>query len=122
MAHVLGTIRRLIATIDDPAVIQKILDRLGLPGAREDPGSPLPLTAAGAEQPALPGLTVYAVPGSGQPRTSALPVPDGPVEGSHPVMQDPDLISDPRSGRIGPRWEGANPRCDTADPGGRLSG
>jgi hypothetical protein len=45
----------LIATIDDPAVIQKILAHLGLPGAREDPRPLLPLTAAGAEQPALPG-------------------------------------------------------------------
>ncbi|MDO8476388.1 MAG: hypothetical protein Q7W02_09380 [Candidatus Rokubacteria bacterium] len=49
---------QLIATIDDPAVIQRILAHLGLPGAREDPRSPLPLTAAGAEQPALPGVTV----------------------------------------------------------------
>jgi len=39
----------LIATIDDPAVIQKILARLGLPGAREDPRPPLPRTAAGTE-------------------------------------------------------------------------
>ncbi|HEV2054777.1 MAG TPA: transposase [Methylomirabilota bacterium] len=49
---------QLIATIDDPAVIQKILARLGLPGTREDPRPPLPLTAAGAEQPTLPGVTV----------------------------------------------------------------
>jgi len=49
---------QLIATIDDPAVIQKILARLGLPGAREDPRPPLPLTAAGAEQPPLPGVSV----------------------------------------------------------------
>ncbi len=35
-----------IATIDDPAVIQWILADLGLPGAREDPRPPLPLTAA----------------------------------------------------------------------------
>jgi hypothetical protein len=46
-----------IATIDDPGVIQKILAHLGLPGAREDPRPPLPLTAAGAEQPALPGVS-----------------------------------------------------------------
>jgi hypothetical protein len=44
----------LIATIDDPAVIQKILARLGLPGAREDPRPPLPLIAAGAERPTFP--------------------------------------------------------------------
>jgi hypothetical protein len=48
----------LIATIDDPAVIQKILAHLGLPGAREDPRPLLPLTAAGAEQPALPSKSV----------------------------------------------------------------
>jgi hypothetical protein len=49
---------QLIATIDAPAVIQKILAPLGLPGAREDPRPPLPVTAAGAEHPALPGVTV----------------------------------------------------------------
>jgi len=49
---------QLIATINDPAVIQRILAHLGLPGAREDPRPPLPLIAAGAEQPALPGVTV----------------------------------------------------------------
>jgi hypothetical protein len=49
---------RLIATIDDPAVIQRVLAHLGLPRAREDPRPPLPLTAAAAEQPALPGVTV----------------------------------------------------------------
>jgi hypothetical protein len=58
VAHVLGTIRRLIATIDDPAVIQKILARLGLSGAREGSRPALPPTAAGTQQPALPGLTV----------------------------------------------------------------
>jgi hypothetical protein len=46
----------LIATIDDPAVIQRILAHLGLPGAREDPRPPLSLTAAGAAQPSLPGV------------------------------------------------------------------
>ena len=49
---------QLITTIDDPAVIQRILAHLGLPGAREDPRPPLPLTAPAAEQPALPGVTV----------------------------------------------------------------
>jgi hypothetical protein len=58
VAQVLGTIRRLIATIDDPAVVQKILAHRGLPAAREGPRPALPLIAAGAEQPALPGLTV----------------------------------------------------------------
>ena len=49
---------QLIATIDDPVVIQRILAHLALPGAREDPRPPFPLTAAGAEQQALPGVTV----------------------------------------------------------------
>jgi len=49
---------QLIATIDDPAVIRKILARLGHAGAWEDPRPPLPLTAAGAERPSLPGLSV----------------------------------------------------------------
>jgi hypothetical protein len=49
---------QLIVTIDDPAMIKKILAHLGLPGAREDPQPPLPLTAAGAEQPTLPGVSV----------------------------------------------------------------
>ncbi|MDP2702220.1 MAG: hypothetical protein Q8P98_09150 [Candidatus Rokubacteria bacterium] len=49
---------QLIATIDDPAVIPKILARLGFPGAREHPRPPLPQTAAGAEQPTLPGVSV----------------------------------------------------------------
>jgi hypothetical protein len=56
---------QLIATIDDPAIIQEILAHLGLPGAREDPRPPLPLTAAGVEQQALPGVSVQAVPGAG---------------------------------------------------------
>jgi len=49
---------QLIATIDDPAATQKILAHLGLPRAREDPRPPLLLTAAGAEQSTLPGVTV----------------------------------------------------------------
>ncbi len=49
---------QLIATIDDPAVIQRILAHLGLPRAREDPQPPLPLTATAAEQPALSSVTV----------------------------------------------------------------
>jgi hypothetical protein len=47
-----------IATIEDPAVIQRTLAHRGLPGAREDPRPSLPLTAAGTEQPALLGVTV----------------------------------------------------------------
>jgi hypothetical protein len=49
---------RLMATIDAPVVIQRILAPLVLPGARAGPPSPLPLTAAGAELPTLPGVTV----------------------------------------------------------------
>ena len=49
---------RMIATIDDPAVIQRILADLGLPGAREDPRPPLLPIAAEAEQPTLPSVTV----------------------------------------------------------------
>jgi len=49
---------QLIATIEDPAVIQQILAHLGLPRPREDPRLPLPLTLPAAEQPVLPGVTV----------------------------------------------------------------
>jgi hypothetical protein len=45
---------QLIATIDDPAVIQKILAHLGLPGARDGPQSPSAGSASRAEPPALP--------------------------------------------------------------------
>jgi hypothetical protein len=47
----------LIATIDDPAVIQRILAHLGLPGTRESP-PPCSMTEVGAEPPTLPGGTV----------------------------------------------------------------
>jgi hypothetical protein len=46
---------QLMATIDDPAVIQRILAHLGLPGARAGPSSG---AAARAEQPALPDMTL----------------------------------------------------------------
>ena len=49
---------QLIATIEDPAVIQRILAHLGLPDTRDDPHPPCSMTAAGAEQPTLPGVTV----------------------------------------------------------------
>ena len=49
---------QLIATIEDPAVIQRILAHLGLPGTRDDPQLPWSMTAAGAEQPTLPGVPV----------------------------------------------------------------
>jgi hypothetical protein len=49
---------RLIATIDDPAVIQRIIAHLELPGARAGPPSPFPGSAARAEQQALPEMTL----------------------------------------------------------------
>jgi len=48
---------QLIATIEDPAVIQGILAPLGLPGTRDGPLPPVFMTEAGAEQQALPGVT-----------------------------------------------------------------
>ena len=49
---------QLIATIEDPAVIHRILAHLGLPRRRDDPRPPCSMTAAGSEQPTLPGVTV----------------------------------------------------------------
>ena len=49
---------QLMATIDDPAVIQRILAHLGLPDARAGPQSPSSGAAARAEQPALPDMTL----------------------------------------------------------------
>jgi hypothetical protein len=50
---------QLIATIEDPAVIQRILAHLGLPGTREGP-PPCSMTEVGGEQLPLPlpGVTV----------------------------------------------------------------
>jgi hypothetical protein len=48
---------QLIATIDDPAVIQKILAHLGLAAARDGPQSPSAVSAARVEQQALPYVT-----------------------------------------------------------------
>jgi len=45
---------RLIATIEDPAVIARILAHLGLSGFRDGPGPAPPSAAAPAEQHALP--------------------------------------------------------------------
>jgi hypothetical protein len=53
---------QLIATIEDPAVIQGILAHLGLPGTRAGPPPPFSMTEAGAEQQAPPGVTFWAVP------------------------------------------------------------
>jgi hypothetical protein len=49
---------QLIATIEDPAVIQRILTLLGLPGTRDGPPPPSSPTAVGAEPPAPPGIAV----------------------------------------------------------------
>ena len=38
------------------------------------------------------------------------------------MIRDPDLTSDPRSGRIGARWEWGHPRRDKAGPEGEPSG
>jgi hypothetical protein len=56
---------RLIPPIDDPVVIQRILAYLGLPGTRDDPQPPGSASAAGAEPPTLPGVTVSAGPEAG---------------------------------------------------------
>jgi hypothetical protein len=48
---------QLIATIDDPAVIQKILGHLGLPGGRDGPPPLAAVPAARAEQWAQPYVT-----------------------------------------------------------------
>jgi len=45
---------RLIATIEDPAVIARILAHLGLSGSRDGPGPAPPSAAPPAEQHALP--------------------------------------------------------------------
>jgi hypothetical protein len=48
---------RLLATIDDPVVLQKILAQVGLPSARDGPRLPCALSGGPAEPPALPGVT-----------------------------------------------------------------
>jgi hypothetical protein len=45
---------QLIATIEDPAVIQRILAHLGLPGARDGPPLRSSVSTAPAKQPVLP--------------------------------------------------------------------
>jgi hypothetical protein len=49
---------QLIATIDDPPGTQRILAHLGLPGVRDGPPLPAAVSAAPAEQPALPSVTL----------------------------------------------------------------
>jgi hypothetical protein len=51
-----GRMQRM-ATIADPAVIQRILAHLGLPGVRDSPPTPSAVSAARAEQRALPCVT-----------------------------------------------------------------
>ena len=46
-----------LATIDDHAVMQKILAHLGLPGARDGPPPPAAVPGARAEQWAQPYVT-----------------------------------------------------------------
>jgi hypothetical protein len=50
--------RLLIATIEDPAAIQRILAHLGHPGSRDGPPPPYAMVAVGGEQPVLPDVTV----------------------------------------------------------------
>jgi hypothetical protein len=114
---------QLSATIDDPAVIQRILAHLGLPGRAG--GSPAPVAPDRGRSRAAGTSRRERLGGAGGPgpsRRSAVPVPDGPAEGSHPVIQEADWISDARSGRFGAKWEGAYPRCDKAGPEGGPSG
>ena len=59
---------------------------------------------------------------TGQPRTSALPVPGASVDSSRPLRRGADVTAPARSGRLGPRWEGCYPRCDTAGSEGGPSG
>jgi len=44
----------LIATIDDPAVIHRILARLAMQGARDDPGPAAAVCPPASKKPALP--------------------------------------------------------------------
>jgi len=61
----------LITTIEDPAVIQRILAHLGLPGTRDGPQPPCSMTAAVGARSTLRGVTVQASQGPGPPRASA---------------------------------------------------
>ena len=49
---------QLIAAIEDPAVIQRILTHLGLPATRDGPPPPSSPPAGGAEPPTPPGIAV----------------------------------------------------------------
>jgi len=54
------------------AILQRILSHLGLPGTREGPPPPCSMTEIGGEHPALPGVTVYAMPWA-QPAADVCP-------------------------------------------------
>lgn len=83
----------LIATIDAPAVIQRILAHLGLPGAREDPREdprpPLPRPRQEPSSPHSLASTSRRCRGPRQPRTSALQLPGAKVENSRPYGEAP---------------------------------
>ena len=66
------------------AILQRILSHLGLPGTREGSPPPCSMTEIGGEHPALPGVTVYAVPWASLSRTSALQLSGAHVENSRP--------------------------------------
>jgi hypothetical protein len=55
---------QVMAAIDGPAVIQRILANLGLPGARAGPPSQSVGSAVRTKQPPLPDLTLKPVPGA----------------------------------------------------------
>jgi D-alanyl-D-alanine carboxypeptidase len=84
------------------------------------------LVARGRPAPDAAGQTrrPTEVPGSMRipSRASAAPPRAAPRSPGPATIQDPDLTSDPRSGRIDARWGGVYPRCDKADPGGKALG
>ena len=98
---------QLIATMNAPAVIQRILAHLGLPDTRDGPRPPSAVSAAPAEQPALPSVTPQ--PGSRgrgpkHARTFALQRLGAQVDSSHLLRRGSGLTFATRSGRIGARW------------------
>jgi hypothetical protein len=78
---------QLMTTIDDPAVIQRILAHLGLPGARAGPPSPSVGSAVRIEQPAaLRDLTLKPLPGARATEAVFVERPGGrrPLAASRP--------------------------------------
>jgi hypothetical protein len=96
---------QLIATLDDPAVIQWVLAHLGLPGARDGPPLPSSVSTAPAKQPALPlGKPVAKQLGPWtHARVEVCPTSawQPEVDNSRPVRRAADLTFPTRSGRIG---------------------